>query len=120
MTQPIDLAKLKELIEKATPGPWGTDHMPNQPDDRCMIVTNIEVIAELHGHNRMRNSEHDMRYIAAADPQTVLALIAEIECRDVLIRELRDWTDIVIGDPKKYLVTALLMNAKARKILEGK
>lgn len=81
-----DYSELKRLIDAATPGKWFTD------GERTVIAGDSDqlnkgwAVAECHGPDDFRNA----RFIAAANPAAVLALIAENEtlagylctCRD--------------------------------------
>ena len=59
----MDLEKLKELAQKATPGPWFVYGSG--------VAFGVYMVANVW--------EQDARYIAAANPRTVLELIAEVE-----------------------------------------
>ena len=66
------IARLKELAEKATPGKW-------KNPGRQYIVSDIDpsepIICDVIGNN----FRFDIAYIAAANPQVILELIAENE-----------------------------------------
>jgi hypothetical protein len=67
----IDKARLKALAEAATPGPW-----------ECREAEGSAAICHKHGWVADDFSEQtvfDTRYMAAANPVTVLALLAELE-----------------------------------------
>lgn len=68
------LNELKELAEKATPGPWIYDEEDGTIEP-LETVGLRSIIAEPTYSN-------DAAFIAAANPQTVLELIAEIERRE--------------------------------------
>jgi hypothetical protein len=80
---PTDLAKLKALAQAATPGPWRDCPMdmfvfgPGGGDMIASTDDNGELL--IRGHGARLPMEANARYIAAVDPTTVLALIAEIE-----------------------------------------
>jgi len=67
----IDTTKLRELAQKATPGPWEQiNHIVfTETGDLEWVVANA----------RSGNSIIDAEYIAAANPATVLALLDELE-----------------------------------------
>lgn len=68
-----DLTKLKELAERATPGPWRTgDGEESLPD--CVLSGEF-VICEHTGD--------DVDFIAAANPQAILGLISRLERAEV-------------------------------------
>ena len=71
----MNTEELKRLAEAATPGPWIWDG----------AFENVEYQNELgyksyicHFGNQTGNLQNNGKYIAAADPQTVLGLIEEI------------------------------------------
>jgi len=64
-----DLKELKELCEKATPGPWEKNGITITFDEG---VTYRYISYEIMG---LENAE----FIAAANPQTVLSLIERVE-----------------------------------------
>ena len=69
---------LREAAERATPGPW-TEHDPRMVNDahgNALFMVNLAMSAKQAAANAA--------YIAAADPTTVLALLAD---RDRLQRE---------------------------------
>ena len=83
-TQSLDLEALRKFAEAATPGPW-------LPMDLSGDVWRMD-------HPRKRICEHGAKYnaafIAAANPQTVLDLIAEVErARDGEKTERQKMTD---------------------------
>jgi hypothetical protein len=100
-TTGADVEELKRLAEAATPGPWKqTDWQScDEPIDAGVATESGQAVA---GTMQLE----DATFIAAANPQAVLALIAEIarlkarleidprhnydgiDCRDVTIREL--------------------------------
>jgi hypothetical protein len=67
----IDKARLKALAEAATPGPW-----------ECREAEGSAAICHKHGwvaDDFNEQTVFDTRYMAAANPATVLALLAELE-----------------------------------------
>lgn len=100
----MDLAKLKELAQKATPGPWM--ECGHEQDGcacgmvyagRVPAVCTVETDSPVEGVQRGREEKrHDARYIAAAHPQTVLGLIAEVE-------RLRDENDMLRAEVERRL-----------------
>lgn len=95
----MNIQELKRLAEKATPGPWIAggpsfgDDLPAYFDD---VLVEIEGdTGELHEcdsvcvapHGLEDESSENMLYIAAANPSTILELIAEVEYRTEKARE---------------------------------
>lgn len=76
---PID--SLKKLAEAATPGPW----MPFQERGVNEILIAGTAISVVHwqgfdaASTELKQQHHDCAYIAAANPQTILALIERCE-----------------------------------------
>lgn len=62
---PEKLVELRELAKAATPGPWSLDPMFG------VVVADAGVITETRDFPRCDNA----RFIAAANPETVLALL---------------------------------------------
>lgn len=73
----VDLAKLEELAKAATPGSWAMVPAGNRPEIMCgyrsgwgsLTIARVESIQFLQ----------DAKFIAAANPATVLDLLAEIK-----------------------------------------
>ena len=84
----LDLKALREIAEKATPGPWRWRPMyEGQPQaETDLLDSNDERIIQTDsGFYPPRNNDRD--YIAAFDPPTTLALLDLIEEKD---REIAD------------------------------
>lgn len=77
----IDKRGLREAAEKATKGRWAVEF-----DDEIYSTdgVNHEQIAMVFSENEAR----DAAFIAAANPATVLALLASLEAKDKRIAEL--------------------------------
>lgn len=77
----IDYQVLREAAEKATKGRWAVEF-----DDEIYSTdgVNHEQIAMVFSENEAR----DAAFIAAANPATVLALLASLEAKDKRIAEL--------------------------------
>ena len=73
--------KLRKLAEAATPGPWSTAAFQLVID----VARRIDV--GMCGHR------DDAAFIAAANPATVLALLAEREALAAKVERVRDWLD---------------------------
>ena len=70
-----DHSELKRLAEAATPGPWAYDGSyvcPARTEDGTTYVELWRSIADCH-------QPENTKFIAAANPDSVLALIAEVE-----------------------------------------
>lgn len=96
----IDTKKLRELAQAATPGPWmvktekvmsiGTayEHRVTQVQEAVGLHTCAHGICQVfQWHERST----DVDFIAAANPQTVLALLDEIERLRNVFAAARDW-----------------------------
>ena len=94
---PERVAEIRALAEKATPGPWiraGVRHKIGQ--ESCFAVgPDVNPIAFLPIGSQQRDRFHaeafkDAAYIAALDPQTVLALLASHEALRAEVERLRE------------------------------
>lgn len=79
-----DLTKLKELAERATPGPWSCNRHWAIVGGPILEFTNgaaQQQIAMACGQSWMHDDElrNNAEFIAAANPAAVLELIAEVE-----------------------------------------
>ena len=80
-----DLAELRRLAEAATPGPWRTEYLMGAGND---LLTAIIAGRATPDDLRVIGStlaERDGKFVAAASPAVVLALLAE---RDALAAKL--------------------------------
>ncbi len=83
----IDLEELKKLAKAATPGPWTSDEHYGcvetaETPDCCDDSDECRVIAKLNYTGRCCapvKEEFNAAFIAAANPQTVLALLQALE-----------------------------------------
>ncbi len=86
----IDYQALRELAKQATQGEWrafispdtGTYAVHTPGDERCGDVI------KWPGFNGQKNAENNARYIAAFNPEVVLALLDEREAANKRIAEL--------------------------------
>jgi len=69
MTLPTQYKELRELAEKATPGPWKREGRYIKVNMQQPVVCEVE----------SRESRDNAAFIAAANPQTILALLQELE-----------------------------------------
>lgn len=79
----IDHARLRELAEKATPGPWELIG-----GDEYVTGVGIMVAPDDGGV-----SSEDAEFISATDPQTVLALLDELDVLNdqIEVMGMRRW-----------------------------
>ncbi|EMI5460314.1 ead/Ea22-like family protein [Enterobacter roggenkampii] len=111
----IDKRSLREAAEKATPGNWWIDShgmaMVAHHNDNTMIVfvTDGEQMGKAIRHEDTGNLSHwrndnDASFIAAANPATVLAVLDELDAKDVQIANLTAERDalreVEMGDAK--------------------
>lgn len=82
-----DLTELRRVAEAATPGPWMVVGL-NEEDDTVVTVDDDPIC---HAY------PDDSRYIAAADPQTVLALIERLERAEEAMHRVRKAIAILSG-----------------------
>ncbi|WP_258152898.1 MULTISPECIES: ead/Ea22-like family protein [unclassified Pseudomonas] len=80
-----DTNKLKELAERATPGPWVVDaqqsgaifNIESESGDQCVAMSQENPAPTRLEMNEQRRV--NAAFIAAANPQAILKLIAEVE-----------------------------------------
>ena len=89
--------RLKRLAEEATPGPWFQEKYPidGSMEPMPQIHNEIEEIAATT-YRRKSHDQHivDAAYIAAANPEAVLGLIARIEKLEAALQ--------FYADPRTY------------------
>lgn len=82
---------LREAAEIATPGPWYVHDKPCEDGNYGIDTSDKEFLAEAvvwWGFARQSIwREEDAKFIAAANPATVLALLDELEAKDRRIEE---------------------------------
>ena len=71
MTLPLDLGELEKLAESATPGEWSCGRDPSHFDAPELVKAD--------GAFYVGVKMEDAAFIAAANPQTILALLAKIK-----------------------------------------
>jgi hypothetical protein len=94
-----ELERLKRLANEATPGPWFEDSN-NHPDDISIwsgapddLDENIKFIGNIGAGHISKvgvcfdTETRDGKYIAAANPQVILALIERLERAERLLKE---------------------------------
>ena len=85
---PLDLPALEELAKAATPGPWTAEDSSKPPMRSFLIQSGGRVVARYlsfddhlafaHRDAEPERVSANAAYIAAANPETVLALIERI------------------------------------------
>lgn len=81
-TGSIDIEELKRLAEAATPGPWnkhyegGGDHVVMRGECEVAVCSGPSPFSDTDDYE---NTAENAAYIAAVNPQAILALIEEIE-----------------------------------------
>ena len=109
-----DTKELRKLAEAATPGPW------NYYDD-SLSTGRIEIVALGKTVTRIYRSvpEEDganAEFIAAANPQTVIALLDTIEAQAALLMQCRDtlvevmYSNCTDVAREKYMATIAALN----------
>lgn len=94
----IDLDRLEELASKATPGPWCVDNLAkvrSRLDGGKGLIANVS-----DGHYTLPREVEgclgNADFIAALDPQTVLALIERLrraEKENIKLRDVLIWSE---------------------------
>ncbi len=81
----MNIDKLKEAAEKATPGPWHVDHVVcvRTPGDGDSVAVAVSDRTLPRGQ-----SKHNAAFIAAADPTTILALIERLEALEDEVKDM--------------------------------
>lgn len=95
----MDIAKLKELAEAATPGPWTINE--KDPD----VLYEIEIGANAQGgyieqkpyYPMAPELVEDARFIAAANPAAVLELIEQLEFAEGMLAGFKEQRDELLA-----------------------
>lgn len=74
----IDTTKLRELAQKAAPGPWSCE-IDSGSDLRIYSETNSGIVYGCGCCGSPNCDDADANFIVAANPATVLALLDEID-----------------------------------------
>ena len=105
---PARIAEIRALAEKATPGPWescrgfvrSTAHGTTHEFPGGTVTTSTLWVAECRDGEAFYNPDGNAAFIAALDPQTVLALlashaalVAEVETMRGMVKPLVDDND---------------------------
>lgn len=93
MTEHIDVSKLREVAEAATPGPWATEKKPggrqNVMEPKRVYSETVREIAEFADDVADTIDAADAEYIATFDPPTVLALLDRLERAEAALERVR-------------------------------
>lgn len=96
----VDKHALRKTAKKATQGEWvafishgkyGTYAVHTPKDDRCGDIINWP------GFDGRENAAANARYIAVANPSTILALLDELEAKDKQIEDLKEAFNIALS-----------------------
>lgn len=101
----MDTNKLKELAERATPGPWSAAW--EEGDDTAwpnlfpvIQAGNGEVVIGNEGfYTDLEQDKANATFCATANPKTVLAMLDEIDRLKAENEELRGALQAVVDDP---------------------
>lgn len=108
----IDKQALREAAEKATPGPWYVHDKPCEDGNYGVDTSDKEFLAEAvvwWGFARQSIwREEDAKFIASANPATVLALLDELEVS----------TDACNGWQRKFAEADERLEAAEKRIAE--
>lgn len=94
-----EIAELRTFAEAATPGPWQIGGVLREIINGDAEPTNLAVV---YTHKRAMTItgecwDGDARYIALANPQTILALLDALAEQDVELKRLTRFTDLQHG-----------------------
>ncbi len=88
--------RLRELAEKATPGPWKVYGSATEKLI-CIWRKNVDDVVHWAGfdgtHGSWPKRERDANFMAAANPKTILALLAHLSSQEAEIKRLNSWAD---------------------------
>ncbi|HHT9074610.1 TPA: ead/Ea22-like family protein, partial [Edwardsiella tarda] len=87
----VDKQALRSVAENATPGEWCTDAHHGVIADAGLNANYY--IASCSGPEHRANA----RYIAAANPSTILALLDELEAKDKQIEDMKEAFNIALS-----------------------
>ena len=108
----VDTERLRELAEKATPGEWHASEILGEPGARVVTVGDYSLIAtDPQGYPVW--SERDAAYVAAANPQTILALLDRLAAAEALLRDIDRWDGF---DPSNPQMTGAELDALRESI----
>lgn len=96
MTEHIDVSKLRETAEAATPGPWQTDGpfwvdpfdgRTDKAETRAGVTAGADRKLVMPGEWETKDA--DAEHIATFDPPTVLALLDRLERAEAAVERVR-------------------------------
>lgn len=106
----IDKQKLKALAEAATPGPWKKTIDGVMPEGRGFGI---------FGNFGATDAEENRTFIAAANPATILALLAEIDRLEAQVRLAGVAAEVTVHQEVGRAVTRELVLAHERDQLKA-
>ena len=120
----VDKERLRELCERATPGPWATEILGPADDDwpSAMAIAATVGRQKIYAKAGSNYPHADQQYIAAASPDVVLALIDENEQlraeRDAARKAVEIWEHIAERDHGSPMLTVARLKALALEACE--
>lgn len=106
-----DLKKLRELAEKANPGPWIEKRDPFDVERIHVVDQDDEIICSVRGTTR------NSYFIATANPQAIIELLDRLERYEKALIEFADYDNQY--EPNMVCWPASDYMRKAREALEG-
>jgi hypothetical protein len=105
----MDLKKLRELAEAATPGPWHSTHHGVYSGEDMLTRESVCRVSGTTGWYESEEMNRD--FIAAANPAIMIAMAAEIETLRAVLQDIM--TEELIPDGYPLLMT------RAQAALDG-
>lgn len=104
-----DLKKLREMAEKATPGPWKCAGGIYVYSGDTMVADNNDETALVRargvgGGMSREQQEANVEFVSAANPETVIALLDRIEKLEAQLKEANEVAEFY-GDEKNWMTT---------------
>lgn len=81
----LDLARLREVAEPATPGPWRLRDAGIHAADGIVLAPGPMLPGSTMGSIEGENFGHDLRFILACNPSTVLALLDRLAAAEATV-----------------------------------
>lgn len=114
-----DLKKLRELAEKANPGPWIEKRDPFDVERIHVVDQDDEIICYVRGTTR------NSYFIATANPQAIIELLDRLERYEKALRfygNEKNWDDsflLSMSDREPTTIHDECGGRRAREALEG-
>ncbi|MFP3447600.1 hypothetical protein [Pseudomonas sp. SIMBA_067] len=108
----VDKEKLKSAALLATKSRWTTDDLNEVMSAESDQLNGGYIIADCQGPDRWRNAV----YVAAACPESVLALLAEIDQLNAENERFRRYCEVLEGDKKALTETHVLYTWLRKKV----